>query len=154
MALDARRTLVALVALVGLVTAVGSIRSPDAEVSFRTALALARHGSFAVDDQLESWPGFGLPVGRDGHRYSIFGPLLPLVQAPMVRVVDALLPPEWQPEQLDVPPSHYYADGLRAVLLHRSLAPETARGHLLRALVVSATPSGRRNLRMMTGRLP
>jgi hypothetical protein len=137
------RTRALLVLCVGatlLLTATASIRSPDAEVGYRTAEALALRGTFAVDQALESWPGFGLPTGRGDRRYSLFGPLLPVVQAPVLHVLESLLDPAVAPEWRDpsfqkVPPSHYYGDGLKAALYGKPLGVGSIRGHLLRSLV-------------------
>jgi hypothetical protein len=123
-----------------LATATASIRSPDAEVGYRTAESLALRGTFAVDQVLESWPGFGLPVGRNNRRYSLFGPLLPIVQAPILLALEKVVDPAsdlgWRDQSFQqIPPSHYYGDGLKAALYGKPLGVGSLRGHLLRSLV-------------------
>ena len=63
----------------------GGIRSPDGEVYYLTAEALADRGSFAVESDLDLWPGFGLAPGVDGKRYSIFGPAFCTSTKPSLR---------------------------------------------------------------------
>lgn len=64
----------------------GGIRSPDSEVVFRTSEALATRNTFAVPEKLAAWPQFGLPKGRDGQRYSVFGPGQALAAMPLVKL--------------------------------------------------------------------
>lgn len=68
------------------ITAYGGIRAVDSEIVFRTSEALVKQNSFAVERDLESWPGFGLAYGTDGKQYSIFGPGEAIVAAPLVAV--------------------------------------------------------------------
>jgi hypothetical protein len=131
----ARLLVAVIVAGVALATANASIRSPDAEVVYRTAEALALRGSFAVERDLDSWAGFGLPTGRDGRKYAIFGPLLAMVEAPVVRVVDALVAADAPTDPARVQPSYYYGDGLRAALWRKPPDRASARGHLVRSWV-------------------
>ncbi|MEE3332506.1 MAG: hypothetical protein VX246_16690 [Myxococcota bacterium] len=83
----------------------GGIRSPDGEVGFRTARSLALSGEFAVDEEL-GWKGFGLATGLDGQRYSIFGPLLPLVTVPWVWAGESIAD-SWVSTETTVPVSFY-----------------------------------------------
>lgn len=66
----------------------GGVRSSDGEIQFRTAERLAFHSTWAVEKELESWPGFGLATGIDGNRYSVFSPLQPLALASVLRFLD------------------------------------------------------------------
>lgn len=111
-------------------TAYGGVRSPDGEAVYRVAESLALRGTFAVDRELD-WRGFGLSRGRDGHLYSIFGPLPSLVQAPFVALADALLGPT-PAAGTAVPfgPSFHVGDGLPAAL--RGERPADPRPHVLR----------------------
>jgi hypothetical protein len=64
----------------------GGIRSPDSEIVFRTSESLAVRHTFAVPEKLAAWPQFGLPKGRDGRRYSVFGPGEALAAMPLVKL--------------------------------------------------------------------
>ena len=111
----------------------GAIRSADAEVNFRVCAALAQEGSFAVSEELP-WAGFGLATGRDDKRFSIFGPLQPLLCAPWFAVINTLSD-EGRRGWLRKPPypSHYVDGNLRAYLQGAPIQePEE---HNLRALV-------------------
>ena len=111
----------------------GAIRSPDSEVNFRVCAALAQQGTFAVSEELP-WDGFGLATGRDGQRFSIFGPLQPLLCAPWFLVVDGLSD-QGRGSWLRQPPypSHYVDGRLRAYLQGAPI--ENPEQHNLRALV-------------------
>jgi len=92
-------------------TTYGGTRSPDSEVVYRTAEALAERGTFAVNRDLETWRGFGLAEGRDGGRYSVFGPLEPILLVPFVELADLVNRTGWY-EHVPVAPSHYYGKGV------------------------------------------
>jgi hypothetical protein len=62
----------------------GGIRSPDGEVQFRTAEALATRGTFAVRSRVPRLKDFGLPAGTDGRYYSLFGPAQPIACVPLI----------------------------------------------------------------------
>ncbi|MBE7464991.1 MAG: hypothetical protein HS116_16060 [Planctomycetes bacterium] len=110
----------------------GGIRSPDGEVMFRTAQALAERRTFAVEQPL-AWESFGLPRGTDGRRYAIFGPGLPLAAAPLVALAERCVPPAAEGANARYPVSYYtgggYADKSRAP------APPDARAHAVRFYV-------------------
>lgn len=73
----------------------GAIRSPDSEVVFRTAENLANHGRFGLDHDLENYARFGLPVGKDGKHYSLFGPGESVALVPFVWMGQWLNTTEW-----------------------------------------------------------
>ena len=143
------RTIAALLFLLSLVTyallSYGGVRSPDSEIVFRTAEALATRGSFALEKDLELWPGFGAPVGRDGRRYSIFGPGQAIVAAPLVTLGQLADRTRWyEGHERLVPISHYQGRGFLDYLARR--IPADVEPHALRfqvamlnALVTAAT---------------
>jgi hypothetical protein len=95
----------------------GGIRSPDGEVYYLSAEALADRGSFAVEGDLRLWAGFGLAPGVDGERYSIFGPAFPVAAAPLVLAGKLAGVPEWADRSTrDLPPSFYSGNGLASFL--------------------------------------
>lgn len=116
----------AVVALCWLALHHGAIRSPDAETQFRACEALVETGSAAVPEELP-WRGFGLATGRDGGRYSVFGPLQPLVCAPWLSVARGLSGEgAWSPFG-DPPRPSLYADGhIRDHIQRRPLANPAA----------------------------
>lgn len=111
-------------------TSYGGVRSPDGEAVYRVSESLARHGSFAVEQELD-WRGFGLSRGRDGRLYSIFGPLPSLAGAPFVALADACLADSPR-AGTTVPfgPSFHVGDGLPAAV--RGEHPAEPRPHALR----------------------
>ena len=123
----------------------GGVRSPDSEVVFRTAEALATRGSFALERDLEFWPGFGARTGLDGRRYSIFGPGQAIVAAPFVRLGQALNRTRWyEGHERLIPVSHYQGTGLvdfRAGRVPSDVEPHVLRFQvtLLNSLVTAAT---------------
>lgn len=88
-------------------TTYGGVRSPDEEVVFLTAEALAHHGTFALASGPEGLPDFGVARGVDGRLYSVFGPLQSIALVPAVWVADVLAD-RVGPE---VPISLYSGDG-------------------------------------------
>jgi hypothetical protein len=105
------------------VTTYGGIRSPDSEVVFRTAEALATENHFAVAGDIEQWRGFGLPRGIDGKQYSVFGPGQAIAAAPFVWLGQKLLDADWlHPRGANVPISHAVDNGLHYALNHRAVA--------------------------------
>ncbi len=115
----------------------GAIRFPDCAVVYLTAESLATTGSFAVPHDLPTWPGFGFSPGRDGKRYSVFGPGLAVAAAPFVRLGMLVNQTKWYarvPEwvrvsmYVDARFTHYSAPGRRP----QDLAP-----HALRWIVCS-----------------
>lgn len=131
----ARWSLSALVLAVGLATAHGAIRTPDSEVVFRVAVSLATHGSFAVDNDLEAWRGFGLPQGREGRRYAVFSPLLSVLEAPLYRAIEAIVPQRLPHDPTWVPPSFYFTNGYRTERGLPGLPLQSPHGHLVRSLM-------------------
>ena len=98
----------------------GALRSPDCEVQFRACAALATTGRSAVAEELP-WHGFGLATGTDGRRYSIFGPLQPLVCAPMYALSRAVSHDGATGPYADPPRNSLYAGG--DIALHIARAP-------------------------------
>lgn len=101
----------AVVGVVYALTSYGNVRSPDAEVVFRTAESLAAGHGFRLEHDLAWWPGFGVARGRDGALYSVFGPGEALALAPIVAVL------RWSglPERVGSPPAlgQYVGAGLQ-----------------------------------------
>ncbi|MSP93540.1 MAG: hypothetical protein EXR79_17400 [Myxococcales bacterium] len=98
----------------------GALRSPDCEVQGRACAALATTGSTAVAHELP-WRGFGLATGTDGGRYSVFGPLQPLLCAPWWSVASAVSGAGAVGPYPDPPRNSLYAGG--AISLHIGRAP-------------------------------
>ena len=116
-----------------LLTGYGGIRSPDAEVVFETCDALQARGTWAVQGE-SAWEGFGLASGRDQRRYSIFGPLQPLLCAPLLAVVDLAGPADWfRLLGLRIPPSLNVGRGLQAAVFREPV--EEPIPHARRSLV-------------------
>ncbi|MBM4143969.1 MAG: hypothetical protein FJ225_10325 [Lentisphaerae bacterium] len=112
----------------------GGIRSPDSEVAFRTAEALALRGTFALEGYLDQWPGFGMAPGRDGRLYSRYQPLQPLLLAPFARAAEAMRAcPVARWFLRPVPGSHYVNADPRVI---RGQTPADPGPHLVRALVM------------------
>jgi len=112
----------------------GGVRSSDSEIVFRSAQALADTGHFAVAQELESWPKFGLAIGRDGKQYSVFGPLQPIVEAPVVALGERLSATHWYDNTpFTFPLSLYIANGTE--YLSRHARPPDLAPHALRFLV-------------------
>ncbi|MBN8548428.1 MAG: hypothetical protein J0M12_03815 [Deltaproteobacteria bacterium] len=86
---------------------VAAVRSPDGEIQFRTAESLAFHQRWNVTEDLQVWPGFGLARGIDGERYSIFGPLQPLLLSPMIHLAEPLSQRIAADDAIKLPASHY-----------------------------------------------
>jgi len=117
-----------------LLTSYGGVRSPDAEVTFETCDALRGGGTWAVQGA-SAWEGFALAPGSDQRRYSIFGPLQPLLCVPVLAVVDRLSPAGWYERAgIAIPPSHYVGPGLRQAALRE---PATNAGAHARRSVVA-----------------
>jgi len=112
----------------------GGIRSPDSEVEFRTAEALATHHGFAVTHRLPRLDGFGLPIGKDGQYYSLFGPGQPLASVPLVKLAMVLDKTGWyQNVPQFIPVSFYVGDGLFSFV--RGEVPPDLEAHAVRFLV-------------------
>jgi hypothetical protein len=113
------------------VSTYGGIRSPDSEIVFRTAQSLAERGDFALQESLPLWEGFGAPVGRDGQRYSLFGPGQSVAAAFFLKPLLALNVTQLlRGRQVAV--SHYAGDGLTHFL--EGTAPASIEPHALRFL--------------------
>lgn len=115
------------------VMAYGGIRTADGEVVFRVGCALANNGSFAVERDLEAWPGFALPRGVDGRRYSALGPAQSVLLVPFIWVAETINSTRWY-EHCDIPIS-FAADGtsLKSYILKQR--PSDMKPHALRFLV-------------------
>lgn len=112
----------------------GGIRSPDSEIVFRTAESLASSGTFAVRNQLETWPGFGLAPGSDGQLYSIFGPAESVLAAPLIAVATRVNRSGWyEHAPFTVPVSFYVGTSLNDFL--RNQPPQDPQAHATRFLV-------------------
>ncbi len=65
--------------------AYGGLRSPDTEIVYRVAMSLVDHGDWQLRGEIEGWPpGFGGAIGRDGKRFSVYGPGQSVFLAPFV----------------------------------------------------------------------
>lgn len=105
-------------------TSYGGIRSPDSELVFRTSESLAVHGSFALDQGLEQWQGFGTAAGIDGSEYSIFGPGQAIAAAPLVSIGRSLAGTSFfDKTTFPLPVSFPINDGLRHFLSIPSKTP-------------------------------
>jgi hypothetical protein len=119
------------VALVYLLFSYAGIRSPDGEVMYRTAEAVARDGEFSIEP-LELWPDFGVAAGRGGAFYGKYGPALPLLASPLAWVglqVDSM-PGAFRLAALG--PSHFCGDGFAAMVDRRP--PAYAQPHVRRTV--------------------
>ena len=111
----------------------GGIRSPDGEVVFRTTEALAVNGTFAVSGDL-SWKGFGLYKGKDGKRYSLFGPAQAIAAVPLYQIARLINMTGWfQKGHSFVGISHYINGGLLDFVKDRT--PGRFEPHALRTVV-------------------
>jgi len=115
--------LVALLLPLYLAGGYGGIRSPDAELLFRTARSLSRLEVPAVAEPLSGWPEFGLAPGVDGRYYAIFGPLQPLLAAGLVGLNHLLVELAGCRPQPWLGPSHYLPGGMAAFLKGEAAAP-------------------------------
>lgn len=107
------------------------IRELDSEIVFRTTQALATSGSFAVQEELSFWKGFGLSTGTDGKRYSVFGPGEAIIAVPFYKLAELLNASQWYLHANDrVGRSFYINNGLRDFLSGHS--PEDLPPHALR----------------------
>ncbi len=108
------------------------IREPDSEVVFRTTEALATQGTFAVSDAHYSWDAFGLPKGKDGKFYSLFGPGEAIAAVPLYKIAGIIHATGWyQNTRLPISISHYTNDD---GLMHyvQGTAPPDIGPHALR----------------------
>ena len=109
----------------------GGIRSPDSEVVFRTAEALATRGTFAVTTRISGLENFGLPAGLDGRYYSLFGPGQSLASVPFVEIGLLLNETKWYDRVPTlVPISHYVGGGILSYV--RKEVPKDLAPHALR----------------------
>ena len=113
----------------------GGIRSPDCEVAFRTASALAFQGTPGVAGKLELWPEFdGFRKGCDGRFYSLFGPAQAYGMALFLPLAERINRTGWyEVIRARIPISHYMGEGIRAILNGRR--PADLRPHALRLLM-------------------
>lgn len=116
----------------------GGIRSPDSEVVFRTTEALATRGTFAVSEKL-SWKKFGLSVGKDGKRYSLFGPAEAVAAVPLYGIARLINTTRWyEKAPALVPVSHYVGDGV--IEYAKGETPTDLEPHALRFVVCLFNP--------------
>jgi hypothetical protein len=135
-----RSTLRQLVSL-GIVTTVvyflfsyGGVRSPDSEIVFRTAEALATRGTFRLTAELKGWQDFGLPRGKDGGFYSIFGPGQSIAAVPFVELALLINKSGWYKSIPDfIPISHFVGGGVIDYV--KGITPADLQPHALRFLV-------------------
>lgn len=85
----------------------GGVRSPDGEIQYRSAEALAFRGEWAITEDLWAWPGFGLSTGIDGKRYSIFGPFGPILLSSWIRLSEPIARHLSSSSTVVLPASHY-----------------------------------------------
>jgi hypothetical protein len=112
----------------------GGVRSPDSEVVFRTGKSLATRGTFAVAEELEGWPGFGLPRATDGNRYSVFGPGESVAIVPLIWFAQILNDAQWyEGVKGFIQSSHYVGNGLHLYIEGKS--PHELEPHALRFVV-------------------
>ncbi len=124
--------------IVYIVMSYGGIRSPDAEIVFRTTEALSTKSTFAVSEQL-SWLEFGLPRGIDGKRYSIFGPGQAIAAIPFYLAANELERTGWYADLPSfVPVSFNINKGLSAFVNKRT--PNDLRPHSIRAITALLNP--------------
>jgi len=110
----------------------GGIRSPDSEVTFRTAESLATRCSFVLPHRL-TWKVFGVSQGKDGECYSLFGPGQALVCAPFIKVAKAVNKTGWY-QGKKVPISHYVdKDSIKYV--GGNVYPKNIEPHALRFII-------------------
>jgi hypothetical protein len=91
----------------------GGLRSPDSEIVFREAEAIAHTGDISIAQDLESWPGFGVARGNDGRLYSIYPPVESFVLAPIIAFIEKFIPAR-SFEEMKFPVSHYVGFGVRS----------------------------------------
>jgi len=107
------------------------IRARDSEMIFRTTQALATSGSFAVSQELSFWRGFGLATGKDGKRYSIFGPGQAVIAVPLYKLAELVNASQWYLHANGLVSTSFYTNnGLRHFLSGH--APEDPAPHASR----------------------
>jgi hypothetical protein len=94
----------------------GGLRSPDTEIVYRVAESLVDHGDWELRGEIEGWPpGFGGAVGRDGRRFSVYGPGQSVFLAPLVPLGRALASlGVWN--RVHPPASHFVGRGVERFL--------------------------------------
>jgi hypothetical protein len=86
-----------------------------------------------VDAPTSAFAGFGLAAGKDGRKYSIFGPFEAVACVPFLALAEAAVQAGLAPTRPN--PSHYTGDGLRTFALGREIAAPELREHQRRSLV-------------------
>jgi hypothetical protein len=112
----------------------GGIRTPDGEVVFRTAEALATNGTFAVNDRIQGLTRFGLPAGKDGRYYSLFGPGQAVLAVPFVELGLLIDKSGWYKSVPQLIPISFYVDNGLVSFVQREI-PTDPEPHALRFLV-------------------
>ncbi len=111
----------------------GGIRSPDAEIVYRSAQTISKFQGTHVEEDLEAWEGFGVAEGRDGKLYSVFGPVQSFAAAPFVAAARGINQTGWyEHAPFYIPSSPYRTQTLQAVLN----ADDDAEPHAERFLVM------------------
>ena len=84
----------------------GGIRSPDSEIVFRTTESLILRNNFKIPEAID-WENFGLSVGTDNKKYSIFGPAESIAAVPLLKLAYFLERNNFIPDSSDIPISFY-----------------------------------------------
>jgi hypothetical protein len=113
----------------------GGIRFPDSEIVYLTAESLATTGTFAVQHDLAAWPDFGLATGRDGRRYSVFGPGEAVSAVPFVWLGMALNETKWYERASDWVRLSVYADARSETDRVQGRRPPNLAPHAIRSVV-------------------
>jgi hypothetical protein len=114
----------------------GGIRSPDSEIVFRVALAVAERGEFDVEEPLIRMGEFGLSRGVDGRLYTFYGPAQAVACVPLVWLGRALDRTGWYAsEDRALAPSFYVGEGLAS--FGAGSRPDAPAEHGLRMVVCS-----------------
>lgn len=110
-------------------TAYGGIRSPDAEIIFRSAETFADKGSLAVEKPIEYLEEFGIARALDGNNYPVFGPLQSIAALPFVVLGDSVAK-HYPVPVYSVPLSHYQNNGLTSII--QNTKPDNMSPHVKR----------------------
>ena len=114
----------------------GGIRSPDSEIVFRTTQSLVSCQEFAVPKPI-NWSYFGLGLGTDNKRYSIFGPAESVLAIPLLEFANYLKHNKLIPDTNKIPLSfHIVSNNKDAGLYYiEGKRPPEIEGHYVRFVV-------------------
>jgi len=114
----------------------GGIRSPDSEIVFRTTESLVLRNSFAVNDPID-WNYFGLSLGIDSQRYSIFGPVESIIAVPLLKIAYFLERNHYVIDSNYIPISHHLMadDNPAGIYFLEDKKPPSMNGHYVRFIV-------------------